>query len=329
MIKITMGRCAISSVLVLALVGYWRLSSVRNEESIQQSSVTMQKGQDLKSGLVDKNPLGPASRIKSQGVQSADVLAKTGQVPFVVSDISTNKEFMAAQKGRMDAMGMIMDDMTSVHKSGRAPTLREKYAALIDSLGLSNETSKKFLALLKKGQTPMTQEEIRALLGDEGYATYKEYERTMPTRLFVDDLAIRLLEADCPLTASQAKALLALDPDITSGIPLSYNPAMTSLKTPDELTAEFDKTIADTDGMLTEAQKGVMDQYLGERFQAKEKAANAVTGLKSQMMSMLPPDAIKSANVRVVAGNNNVTIITDGSSLSTSAADPIELIVEQ
>jgi hypothetical protein len=327
--KIVIGICASSIVLVLVLVGYLQLPSVRVDASVPATAANTQKGQGLKNGRVVKTPSNHASRVDSHRVQPADVSVQTGQVLSVILDISTNVEFMAAQKGMMDAMGMIMDDMTSADKAGRAPTMREKYAALIDSLGLSKEASKKFLALLKKGQDPKSQEEMRALLGDEGYATYKEYERTLPTRLFVDDLAIRLLEADCPLTASQAKALLVLDPEVTRGIPLSYNPGMTSLTNPDELTAGFDKTIADTDGTLTEIQKGVMDQYLGERFQAKEKAANAVNGLKSQVLSMLPPDAIKSANVRVMIGNNGFTITTDGSSVSTREEISIELIVEQ
>jgi hypothetical protein len=48
---------------------------------------------------------------------------------------------------------------------------------------------------------------LRELLGDEAYHSWGEFERTVPARQRVDDLAGRLALADLPLSAAQAESL--------------------------------------------------------------------------------------------------------------------------
>ncbi len=186
------------------------------------------------------------------------------------------------------------------------PTLEEKYLPLISNLGLSDEKSRQLLDLLKGYDNPLinhsvAENKIRELLGDEDYKKFQEYERTLPTRLFVDDLAIRMANAGYALTEEQAKAMLQLDPDVIKDIPLSYTPATITLNNLEgsnngdinemvdnkmsQTADKFDKTVAKADEILSDKQMKIMHDYLDERFRAQEETADTAAQILPEIIS--------------------------------------------
>ena len=70
-------------------------------------------------------------------------------------------------------------------------------------------------------------ENVRATLGDAAFEQYQQYERTLPQRNVVDQLANRLSYSDDPLSAQQTEQLVALlaasSPPNTAGGPTTVN----------------------------------------------------------------------------------------------------------
>lgn len=184
------------------------------------------------------------------------------------------------------------------------PTLKDKYTPLISSLGLSEDKSNKLLALLKNNDSflednnQQIQDEIHDLLGDDDYAKYQEYEETLPTRLFVDDLAVRLADEGHELTEQQVESMLQMDPETVKGIPLSYSPMSITLNNSpdgditdmvdsaiDTSVDRFDETVESAGNILDPDQMEIFDQYLGERFEQKETAAKAASTLLPEILN--------------------------------------------
>ena len=297
-----------------------------------QPSADTQEIAELKKELADK-----ALEIHTLRDQLAVVLAQGSQSPSTPkSTAPMNKPGNELSTGLQALIEKLVDGGLVSPQQGRTPppTLKEKYADLIDSLRLSDDASDRFIALLKESNklSPaahrQAQKDIRAFLGDEAYAEYKEYERTMPARLFVDDLATHLAEAGYPLTENQAEAMLKLDPNIVSKVPLSYSPVTITLQnlsgndvedmidaTLDESAEMFDRTIANVEDILTKEQMNAMDQYLGERFQETEIAASTA--------NMILPEVINKEFLRTLGsgGSNINTSITIMPIITTVGAD--------
>ncbi len=184
-------------------------------------------------------------------------------------------------------------DMQNANSS--APTLEDKYSVLFDKIEVSDSVKKKLMALLNKksnlwltgGAGEDVDKQISDLLGDK-YDQYKKYEEELPTRLFVDDFASYLAENGHALTGTQVDEFMKLDPDTVKDIPLSYgavqfkiNPTGEEENLGDAASnaledniVNFDKVDAKAKGVLNDEQKELFDNYLGERFHAKENVAD-------------------------------------------------------
>lgn len=76
------------------------------------------------------------------------------------------------------------------------------FAARVQGLEPGDPVIKKLYADSQQQQD----RELAAFLGDAGFQTYKEYERTLAVRGYVDGLAVQVAESD-PLSAAQAEQL--------------------------------------------------------------------------------------------------------------------------
>lgn len=72
------------------------------------------------------------------------------------------------------------------------------------SLGLDNEKPSSTVAASE------IENEIRALLGPEGYSKYSDFEAQLPLRVVVDEFAKQLSFTDHPISADQIEALINL-----------------------------------------------------------------------------------------------------------------------
>jgi hypothetical protein len=131
-----------------------------------------------------------------------------------------------------------MQKLMAIEQKGR---LDSRYAALFKALALTPEQLDKFKNLLVEKRTSMVdvmsaareqginprsnpdafkklvtdaQAEIdagiRDTLGDAGFAQYENYEKTMPQRNIVDQLAQRLSYSSTPLTDAQAEQMVQI-----------------------------------------------------------------------------------------------------------------------
>lgn len=222
---------------------------------------------------------------------------------------------------------LLAGGLLSGHGSRKGPSLRKKYDALFEGLGLSAQTSDAMVALLERRTPFLSAEEqaaialeIKDLLGDEGYAVYQRYEHELPTRLFVDDFSSALTEAGCPLTDDQLAYMHKLDPAAVEKIPLSYSPMSITLNSAaganvaemidgavGEAADDFSATLEHAEGVLTKEQMAIFDGYLGERLQQKENAA-AVAG--TLLPGIINPEMLK--NLGGSGGvSSSITIISE------------------
>ena len=237
-------------------------------------------------------------------------------------EVEAEKEQTEAPTNINDIINKLKESGFLQNQNGRMPlTVREKYSSLIAQLGLAQNSSDRFIALLeRKGMFMSDQEnksidkDIQALIGEEAFEEFEEYERTMPTRLFVDDIATYFVESGYPLTDEQAEAMLEMDPAQFNDIPLSYSPASITLDTKsggslnDMVDGGIENTILDMDNLveasgkiLNESQMEVFDEYLGDRFQQREAAAETA--------SQILPHIISREFLESVSGNPNTSII--------------------
>ena len=212
-------------------------------------------------------------------------------------------------------------------KKRPAPSTREKYAPFIDALGMNAEETDAFLALiggsnafLPAEMRSYDEEKLKALLGEDGFKMFKEYEHELPARMFADDFAAELAEAGLALSDDQYQDFLKLDPSIVEGIPLSYSPMTITLKSDEgedvskmvdgavgKAVDNFSATVDQAGKILNENQMAVFDKYMGERLEQKESAAATAEAI---LPGILNPEMIKSLGGNVGV-QSSVTIISD------------------
>lgn len=269
------------------------------------------------------------ARLKTMAEESSGAIVTEGaqQDPTQITSRVVNMK--GENPGLQKVLSSLMDSDMASNKGRRAPSKRDIYAPLLKALGLSGQNADDLLELLNDsnflipGLVNSNDDKIKELLGEDGFAVYKEYEKELPARLFVDDFATDLAESGLDLSDEQYAAMLKLNPDAVKGVPLSYSPMSITLNgssgNVDEMVDgavgkavdDFSSTLDHAEGILSEEQMKLFDDYLSERLQQKEKAAEfAETILPNvispEMLKGLGANGEVKSSVTIMNGEDNV-----------------------
>lgn len=148
-----------------------------------------------------------------------EVVRRRGESAFrsMMENPEYQKLMAITQKGRLDGRYAALFkqlNLTPEQLEKFKNLLLEKQNAMIDVMmaardqGLNPRTDREaFQALLANTQTEIDNS-IRSAIGDQAYASYENYERTMPYRGVVDQLTARLSYGTNPLTSAQSEAMV-------------------------------------------------------------------------------------------------------------------------
>jgi hypothetical protein len=316
------------SVIVLILVVLYVRRPVEREVIIEKQLGGAESSKQINDQEQVINKLKNRLSIKEselKNIREQLVLLQTASISTSVSGVTSlvaEEEVLNKKEESQDVQSimeaLMANGMIPGKDGARKPlSVQEKYSTLIDTLGLSGADEERFMALLgKKGiflsseQEKQIDADIKSLLGEDAYGKYQQYEETLPTRLFVDDVAVRLSEAGYPLSDEQAAAMLDIDPSLAKGIPLSYSPASITLSgdtsggdvnelvndAVDGTASDFDQVVAQSEKILNDEQLDVLDDYLDERFKEKEQSANMASEL---LPKLLNPEFLKNGGGKV------------------------------
>lgn len=140
---------------------------------------------------------------------------------------------------------------------------REDLQAAVEAIGLSGDT-KGIEAMRSKLYEPITKE-VREILGKDGYAAYRDYERTSFYRVvFVEPMSDMFSKINAPLSADQTQQLVRS---------LDTNKQQRKAKPTDigsTLTMDWDAVINQMSGTLSPVQVNVIRVY-GDRQKADKR----------------------------------------------------------
>jgi hypothetical protein len=171
-------------------------------------------------------------------------------------------------KGMGDMLGKMMKDpaMREMMREQQKAMINMMYGGLFKDLKLSLEEKDKLKELLtdsqmknieaaqgmfggKEGVTEettkqitdakkQTDTEIKALLGDERFAQYQEYQKSMGERMQIDQFKNQLAGANMPLDDAQSAQLMQIMKDEKSVKPAPISDDQTQIPKKDSFTAE-------------------------------------------------------------------------------------------
>jgi hypothetical protein len=175
---------------------------------------------------------------------------------------SGEKAGVLGGKGMSDMLRKMMKDpaMKEMMRSQQKSMMNMMYGGLFQELNLSPEQKEKFTELLLDGQmgnieqassifdadattrTEVTQaigeakkqqdDKIKALLGEEKFAQYEEYQKDIGDRMQLDQFKGRLQDGPTALQDEQVKQLLALMKDEKTKVPPVVPDKLEQLKQP-------------------------------------------------------------------------------------------------
>jgi hypothetical protein len=171
-------------------------------------------------------------------------------------------------KGMGDMLGKMMKDpaMREMMRDQQKAMINMMYGGLFKDLNLSPEEKDKFKDLLadaqmknveaaqgmfggKDGPTEdttkqiadakkQTDVEIKALLGDDRFAQYQDYQKTMTERMQVDQLKNQMAGANMPLNDAQSAQIMHIMKDEKAASPAPISDDQTKMPKKDSFTAE-------------------------------------------------------------------------------------------
>ncbi|QYM77593.1 hypothetical protein K0B96_09660 [Horticoccus luteus] len=160
--------------------------------------------------------------------------------------------------------------------------LVEKQSALIDvaaaarAQGINPRTDRdEFRQMVTQAQTEVDNN-IRSVLGDDGYADYQQYQKTLPQRTAVDQFAQRLSYTSTPLTDAQTDQLVQILADTAA---TNANPA-SGLSARGNMLASMgvsmggaqisNEALTRAQGVLSPDQLTALQNYQQEQLQQQE-----------------------------------------------------------
>ena len=171
-------------------------------------------------------------------------------------------------KGMGDMLGKMMKDpgMREMLRAQQKAMINMMYGGLFKDLKLSPEETDKLKELLtesqmknveaaqgmfggKEGATEettkqitdakkQTDDEIKALLGDERFSQYQEYQKTVGERMQLDQLKNQMAGANVPLDDTQAAQLMHIMKDEKAASPAPISDDQSKMPKKDSFTAE-------------------------------------------------------------------------------------------
>lgn len=202
-------------------------------DAIEQAKFTETKASVLQKTLTEAAASAAEQSKKAEQLQQSLTAAKTN------NPMRTMAEMFKDPKMR--------DMIKSQQKAFMGPMIQKQYAALFEQLGLSPEQSGALKELLQnrmlagadagfsmfddsmdasqraeqlkqiKAQTDAFDSQIKQLLGDENYQTFKGYETLAPDRMAVDQFGDQLAGGEMALNAQQQTSLTQALNDARTG----------------------------------------------------------------------------------------------------------------
>ena len=322
------------SVVTSCLAILCAQNMLKPDDAVESSQGAESKVEELNSKV---KRLEKMLEIKEQDIVRFKEMADESSGATVVGDAQIDPSPITSKvvnmkgenPGMQKLLSSLMESGLASRTGRRAPSKRDKYAPLLEALGLSGKDADDLLALLNGSNflipslANSNDEKIKELLGEDGFAAYKEYEKELPSRLFVDDFATDLSEAGLALSDEQYAAMLKLDPDAVKGVPLSYSPMSITLNGSSgnveemvdgavaKVVDDFSSTLDHAEGILTEGQMEVFDGYLGERLQQKEMAAEVAETIlpnviSAEMLKGLGANGEMKSSITIMNGEDMV-----------------------
>ncbi len=174
--------------------------------------------------------------------------------------------------------------------------LVERQSALIDlfaaarSQGMDLRQDREMFRELAKNARDEVEVNIRATLGDSAYATFQNYEQTLPYRNLTNQLQARLSYSPSPLTESQNEQLVQIiastSPSASTGRQPTARSGMAGLGG-SQIPAISEETVQQAAGILTPDQHAVLQQMQAE--QAAEKQLSDLTRARMNQPNTTAP----------------------------------------
>lgn len=193
-----------------------------------------------------------------------------------------------------------------------APDAREKLAGILTDSQMRNlEAAQGMMgeggqeqANMKEMQAKMdaakkqTEADVKALLGDEGYAKYDNYQKTIGERMQLESLTTNLQEANLPLQEGQSAQLLQILQEEKAAVPPviptdnTQTPAnMKELMTPAKIAQQL-QWMKDYDDRIANRARGILNAEQFAKFADHQKQQRTMQefGLKlaSEMLGDSP-----------------------------------------
>jgi hypothetical protein len=195
-----------------------------------------------------------------------------------------------------EMLGKLMKDpaMREIMASQQKTMVNMMYSGLFKDLNLTPEEKEKFTQLLTDSQMKTIEaaqgmfgnsadtdatgkavadakkqadSEIKALLGDDRFAQYQDYQKTMTERMQLDSLQKQLASENMPLATEQSAQLMQILKEEKTAVPPVIPTDNSSVPNKELMTAEnIDKQLAwmnDYNRRVSERAKGVLtpEQY--------------------------------------------------------------------
>jgi hypothetical protein len=229
-------RTLLSSLLFVAILGFalWEVQMTR--EATANLGMALNRQSDLETEYrKTERLLMDASRRKADlSSRLATLQAAKKRVTSYEGDLRILAE---VAKPWRDIVIRSDPKLQAIYLQSERIEIPQRYAAFVRSQGLSQEQAQKLdaseyaaaersLDIKASAQAQgmdqsdpavatllnQSEEELRAslvnLLGEDGYSQLEDYQRTLPTREFVDAMAGELAFTDSPLNAQQANQLV-------------------------------------------------------------------------------------------------------------------------
>jgi len=188
-----------------------------NGELLARLGTTSRRAQSAERNLADLQKAADAAR----AARAAEDAKAASEAATVRDPVAAGREFLTAHP---EASQLVTAEIRA--------NMIKNYARLFSSLGLSPAQIDQFLDLMVQSQAglwwnsarqepiaefglaDLTKDEreakLRALLGDDGYRQYQEFDRTNTARRFAAQVGEAMYFTATPLTADQAGALVQI-----------------------------------------------------------------------------------------------------------------------
>ncbi len=300
-------RVSLTAAVFAAVFGFALREAVLTRRATASLASVLNREADLEAECRSRE--GALAEVSRRG---ADLRAR-------LEELRAARERMASYEGDLKILALAAKPwreivlgkdtkLQAMYLEAERAALPQRYAAFESSLGLSAEAAAAFeaeeMAAAERNldikataqaqglvQTDaavsalvnQADQEVRAalaaLLGPDGYSQLQQYERTLPTRAFVDTFAGELAFTDSPLNAQQANLLVSQLCAANSGYQnggaaisprvLNYMEIMATQSPAPEPVA-WDSIRSQVQSTLTESQFALLDAMMQENLTTAE-----------------------------------------------------------